>query len=342
MIFSPYEGIKILSCYEKIRQILKGQMPIPKTVEFFISNLCNHSCIDCHSQVLRRFNPKFLELEKFKEIIDEISKLGVEGIEISGGGEPLLHPNLIEMIGYANFKKIKVGLITNGIDIKKNMIKSLVSGLLFIRFALDAAKRKTYQRIHGKDDYYKLLDNIRNLVDEKKRKNSEITIGLKFLISKINYQEISEGVILAKKLGVDYIRFRSIRNSTYELSDLEIQKVEGYIEEAKAISDNKLQILDSIRHIPIESKCYLTPLHPCIDSSGKVYLCPYFQHRIDSHRIGDLYKNSFREIWFNEYHQKAFENIKIEDCNIYDCPFGLSLKIVNEAIIKNKMHLEFI
>ncbi len=342
MDFSPFEGIKILSCYDRLRQILKGEMPIPKTVEFFISNYCNHSCIDCHSEVLRQFNPIFLELKKFKEIINEISELGVEGVEISGGGEPLLHPNFIELIEYPNLKKVKVGLITNGINIKKSTIGSLVSNLLFIRFALDAADRKTYQRIHGKDNYYKLLDNIRNLVEEKKRRNLDITIGLKFLISKINYKEIIKASILAKKLNVDYIRFKCIRNSAYELSDLEIKNVENLIEDAKLISDNSFKILNSIRLIPIESKCYLTPIHPCIDASGKVYLCPYFQHRMGSHRIGDLYKNSFREIWSSKYHQKAIENIIIEDCNIYDCPFGLSMEIISEAIIKNKMHLEFI
>jgi len=342
MNFSPFDGIKILSCYDRIKQISKGKIPLPKTIEFFVSNRCNHNCIDCHSKVLHRLNPKFLKLKKFKEIIDEISRVGVEGIEISGGGEPLLHPDIIEMIKYSNSKRIKVGLITNGINIKREMIRPLISNLLFIRFALDAADRETYQKIHGQDDYTTLLNNIRILVREQKRDGSKVSIGLKFLASKINYKEILKASILAKELKVDYIRFRRIRSSIYELSDSELKEVDNLMKKANVLNSNKFQILDSTQHLPLETKCYLTPLHPCIDASGEVYLCYYFQNRMCSHRIGDLYRNSFRKIWFSKRHQKAIENIKVEECNIYDCPFGLSMRVIDEAIIKNKLHLEFI
>src|SRR3989344_9049311 len=173
MKISPVDKIKILSCYNEIDQILKGNLPVPRTVEFFISDSCNHSCIGCHSKILHNSKDKFLDIKRANELIDELSSLGVKSIEISGGGEPLLYPNIIEFIKYVNSKGMKAGLFTNGILIKNE--KDLIDNLLFIRMAFDASNRETYKKIHGKDHYGKLLDNIRKLVKYKKNKKTGAT-----------------------------------------------------------------------------------------------------------------------------------------------------------------------
>lgn len=341
MEISPFEGIKILSCYKEIKQLLQGEIPTPRTVDLFISNRCNHQCIDCHSKVLHN-SKSFLELKKFKEIIDELNELELGGIEISGGGEPLLYPYITEVINYINSKGINIGLITNGIMITKELVKILVKNLRFIRIGFDAENRWTYQKIHGQDDYLRLLDNIRLLIEERAKEKSKVTIGLKYLISKINYKEIVMATKKAKLLNADYIQFKRLCNSNYEIPDNELKTVGDLINKAKLMSTAEFRVFGSINRNSIQSKCYLTPLHPCINTSGDVYLCYFFQHRMDTHKIGNLYQNSFREIWASPAHHKAIENIKIEECNLYDCPFHSFIKIVNEAIINDKMHLNFI
>ena len=135
----PVHSYKILSCFDKILDIQNGKMPIPRTLEFFISNKCNHSCIGCHSKSLHKSKVEFLDIKKGCEVLDEAKEFGIKGIEISGGGEPLLHPDIVEFVEYANSKGLKSGLLTNGTVFNKDNIESLVKNLLFIRIALTAA-----------------------------------------------------------------------------------------------------------------------------------------------------------------------------------------------------------
>ena len=338
----PFTKLKILSCYKEIKQILNGIIPFPRVVEIMPSNICNHTCKGCHSKALHNINPLFLNFRRLKALIDEFSKIGVEGMEISGGGEPLLYPQVVDLIKYANDKKIKVGLITNGTAFDKKMVKELVKNLLFIRLALDAANRKTYYLIHGHNDYSKVIDNIRHLVKERAANRSHITVGLKFLISQLNYNEIPKAAKVAKSLEVDYLQFKLLRNSRYEIKKNWLEKISRLIKYTQNFAEKKFSIINTTEHSEIKKKCYLTPLHPCIGTNGDVYLCYFFQNRQNLHKIGNIYQDSFKAIWKSDRHVAAIKNIDPRECNVYDCPINHSVEFIDEALIKNKMHLEFV
>lgn len=337
---SGVNKLKILSCYKEIKEILKGNIPVPRTVEIFPSDKCNHNCIGCHSAMLHHNHPPFLKLERAKEIINEIAKMGVESIEISGGGESLLHPNIIEFIQYIKKSGMKCGMFTNGIPITKKMLPTLTNDLLFLRIALDAGTRETYKRVRGVDDFFKLIQNIKELVDYRKKHKGKVTIGLKYLIRQMSEHEIIEGTKLAKKLKVDYIQFKALRNSPFGIKNP--KHVQMLIDRAKELSTDKFQVLGNVHKSKLEKRCILNILHPVIDTSGDVYLCAFFQHRMNTHKIGNVYKQNFMEIWYSKRHRETFENTDIKQCNLFDCPFHPANKIVQEAIIKGKMHMEFI
>ena len=104
----------------------------------------------------------------------------------------------------------------------------------------------------------------------------------------------------------------------------------------------KILDLDMKTKHKLNIRCILNILHPVIDASGDVFLCTFWKHRVDSHRIGNIYKQDFKELWYSKRHREAFMNTDCKECNIWDCPFHYPNHIVQEAIIKDKMHLEFI
>lgn len=341
MEISPIERMKILSCYKEIQDVLKGNIPVPRTVEFFISDVCNHNCKGCHSKVLHAMDANFLDISKAKEIVDEIAVMGVEGIEISGGGEPLLYPQIIEFIKHVNSRKLKAGLITNGTLIKEEMIDDLLSNLLFIRIAFDAGSRETYNEVHGVDQYEQLLQIVRKLVARRTEKNYQVTIGLKYLTSQHNYKDILKATQLAHELGVDYIQFKPLRNSEGH-AIVDVTEVDRLLGAAKKLATDKFMVLGSTDKSTIKHRCLLNVLHPLVDASGDVFLCAFFQHRMDTHRIGNLHQNSFKDIWYSDLHREAMRNTDHHKCNFFDCPFHSANEIVQQAMVDGKMHLEFV
>ena len=339
MTEKPINTYKILSCYKDIKQILHGNIVPPRTVEFFISDICNHNCIGCHSQELHKSKTPFLDFEVAKKVVDEVAIMGTEGIEISGGGEPLLYPHIVELVKYINDKGMKVGMITNGTCFKKSMYP-ILHNLLFLRIAFDAGTRETYKKVHGVDHFEKLQNIIEDIITYKKEHKLNVTIGLKYLISYANENELLEAAEIARDLGVNYIQFKPLRHSKEGIENPD--KVKALIEEAKKLATNTFQVIGGVDKTYIKQRCILNMMHPLIDASGDVFLCAFFQHRMDTHRIGNVHKQSFSDIWYSEQHRKAFLSTDFNQCNFFDCPFHGANELVQEAIVKDKMHMEFI
>ena len=104
-----------------------------KDLCFEIIETCPNNCLFCSSCSLIS-KTKIIDFELFKKTIDYlISKGGIEEISLSGG-EPLLHPNIFEMIKYCKDRNIRVVLFTSGIVRRKyidSMCKSIIPDYQF-------------------------------------------------------------------------------------------------------------------------------------------------------------------------------------------------------------------
>src|ERR1700739_1804517 len=78
---------------------------------------CNALCPHCpytNSNIRKEYrDAPFMPVATFKKIADESGPYGAY-LRISGGGEPMLHPQATELLVYAKAKGCKIGLITNG------------------------------------------------------------------------------------------------------------------------------------------------------------------------------------------------------------------------------------
>lgn len=97
--------------------ILDNEKIIPIHIQLTPTNACNLNCTFCSCG--DRDKKKQLSLEEIMWILDVCSERGTKAMTITGGGEPLLHPKINEILRYADKKKIEVGLVTNGTLFKK-------------------------------------------------------------------------------------------------------------------------------------------------------------------------------------------------------------------------------
>lgn len=350
---TPIGAMKILSCYREIQRILQGNMPVPRTLEFFLSNDCNHFCPGCHSLKLHKQEERFLDYERLRETIIDASKLGIEGIEISGGGEPLLYPEIVPAIALMRSRGLMVGMFSNGTLIDEELAGFLVDNLLFLRLAFDASTRETYKQRHGVDQFDQLLEAVELLMNAKRERiaaaeNGDVedlkvaTIGAKYLVSSKNFGELTDSAALAKELGFDYLQYKPLRNSKFTPKGDVLKQAREEAQRAEELSDASFQVFGSLRKTRVIGRCFLNPLHPLIDATGSVYLCAFFQHRMETHGIGNINERSFPEIWYSERHMEAFRTTDPKECAIFDCPFHDAAILAKEWVVDNRKHLEFI
>jgi MoaA/NifB/PqqE/SkfB family radical SAM enzyme len=98
---------------------------------------CNLACVYCN-EFDKHSAP--VALATMRERIDHLARLGTANIEISGG-EPLLHPDLDELIRYIRGSGALAGLITNGYLLNEKRVQNLNdAGLDHLQISIDNVK----------------------------------------------------------------------------------------------------------------------------------------------------------------------------------------------------------
>jgi MoaA/NifB/PqqE/SkfB family radical SAM enzyme len=89
-------------------------------------------------------------MNRFREIISELAELGCKKVHFSGG-EPMLRPQLPDLVEHATGLGIRVTITTNGTLIDKVKAKRLIeAGLRGVNVSIDSPIRKMHEKIRGR------------------------------------------------------------------------------------------------------------------------------------------------------------------------------------------------
>ncbi len=255
-------------------------LDFPKMCVLSFVYVCNALCPGCPytiSDIRDQYKDALLmKSDLFKKIADECGANG-SYIRLSGGGEPMMHPQAVELIEYAKSVGAKVGLITNGsIFNEENSRRLLEADIDMIEFSVDACDEQTYSIVRKGLDFYKLVDNVERMVAMRDKLGSSSRI----IASVINQKEIDLYEVEAYwKKRVDHVQLR--KYLTWGMGD-------------------KSQSADDIPYLPEEEKL------PCpwlferlnIDSRGQVTLCGY--DIPFNNNLGNIEKRSIKDVWLGE------------------------------------------
>lgn len=153
-------------------KINNRRLSFPFVVQVEATNDCMLNCIMCARFQLRE-KTGYMTLELFRKIVDECSRHYSFGeLLFSGMGEPLLHPQIFEMIRLAKNAGIpKVRLTTNAVLLTRpNTLKILEdSGLDQISLSLDALTERTYETVKMSSHFRTVQCNIFHFLDQRRK-----------------------------------------------------------------------------------------------------------------------------------------------------------------------------
>jgi radical SAM protein with 4Fe4S-binding SPASM domain len=311
---------RIISHYPQVREIRRGGMPFPRFAIIYPVYGCNLDCVGCEYVNDNEQGMTYLPLPRLTSLLDELADGGTEGVEFCGGGEPSLHPSLVDVVAHGSRRGLRFGILTNGTAVTRRFLEEALPHFAYVRVTCDAATEATYARVRpakGPNPWQRVLENISTLIRNRK-KGTEIS--LKFLVNRYNQGEIADAVLMARDLGADSIQFKAVRQDPAEITGDEAVRVDGAIAEARA-RFAPFPVLGSVGKLVMKRSCELTPLQVTIDARGDVFLCCYFTHRRERHRIGNVLEESFGKIWGSPRHREAIAAIQPHECSVFDCRF---------------------
>jgi MoaA/NifB/PqqE/SkfB family radical SAM enzyme len=259
-----------------------SQFPMMLVLSFVYP--CNALCPHCpytNSNIRKEYrDAPYMPEATFKKIADESAPHGAY-LRISGGGEPMLHPQATELLVYAKNVGCKIGLITNGSLFDEANSRALLdAGVDMIEFSVDACDRQTYAVVRKGLEWDELVANAKRMLALRDRQKAN---------SKIVASAVAQN-------GVDIEAVEK-----YWVEDIGVD----YLIKRKFLTWGDNTTLDASRSS--DPAVYLnTDEIPCpfiferlnIDSRGNVMVCGYDISAITS--MGNVNTESIRDIWHGE------------------------------------------
>jgi len=271
----------------------------------------------CDQWKTDKSNSQELTTKEWHSVIDSAAKMNTLSISITGG-EPLLRPDIFQIIKRINENKIVCHLCTNGSLLNNKTVEKLKeSPPHSISISLDSNQAEIHNELRGKDCFNSAVNGIRIL----KKHAPGIKIGINFLVNKKNFKNMDEMVPFAESLGVDRLNIEMIHtNLQHKNKPLESFKGFLFTKEdmlqlrleitkfMRAISKTNLKTLSKtyINGIPkvlnennMGFPCYAGYISCAIDPFGKVSPCEDFDgiENVRDKPLEDIWKSpSFQEL----------------------------------------------
>lgn len=359
----PYSALKVIHHPDRLAELRAGRQPAPVYLQLVLSDYCNQDCQWCwyrvsgnqSAELFGGRNPKrFMDARKAHEILFDFWALGGKAVLFTGGGEPTVHPQFLDVALAATAHKLDVALVTNGLLMGHVLAAYLVRHATWVRVSLDAATGRTYARTRGgsRDQFQRVLENIRRLVDlrNKTRNKMRLTIGIGFVVDQANWHELVDACVIAREIGADHIRL----NAAYRHDQRERAEQDWTAEalrRAKAVkadldSDrftvfNRLpdRVADFRHGPPSHPFCGIQHFTTYIGADLNVYRCCITSY---SRRglIGSLKDQTFSELWNSQAKREDFERFDARQCDW--CMFRATNQTIQYAIEEAPEHVNFI
>jgi len=271
------------------------------------TNRCNLNCVMCY-RLEHLGDVGDMSFSLFKQIADSVK--GARMICCHGGGEPLLHPDILKMIDYAHeaCNPEVLSITTNATLLDHEMAKGLAASKLGVLYAsIDGADKRTYEGIRG-FSFEQVVENVRYF-----KSMSRIPIVVQYTVMKDNLQSLLRLPELVRYIGADRINVQHLLKWNRQMEGMRV--IDGIYEDFERI---RVLVLDeagkygvecSIPPIGFIDKCDLPFREAYFNFKGEIAPCCVAVHVSLERSFTDINGDRIRE-WRRKVGQGEF----FEEC----------------------------
>jgi organic radical activating enzyme len=292
----------------------------PFHIQLYPTNVCNLNCSFC--SCANRNRSEELPLEDIKEIITQAKNCGCRAATLSGGGEPVLHKNINEILNFILGLDIKIGITSNGIALNR-VNTEILNKITWLRIS--------HSDLRSFDDKYKkhLSDIIQKCLD--------VDWSFSYVVTKeINYKTLINVINFANDHKMTHVRIVS------DLLDLEeiisMDEIKNYLK-SQNIDDSLVIYQGRKNYIHGTKKCLISLLKPVIGPDGKLYSCCGTQYSLSEPTLNC---NEIMSMGDAKDLQKIYEDQKYFDGSICVKCYYSDYNIILDKLIEDIEHLEFL
>ncbi len=312
IVHSPF---KMLAQEELVQRFVNGESFNPIHMRIGIVGACNMRCNFCnfHSPNEKQFYDLFsyrdrLSTDQTVRLFDDFAANGGRAVTLCGSGENTLHPGFQEICARARQAGLKVGLITNGARLHlENVAQAVIETHTWVRIGMNAGTEETFNRItHSPEGTFpQILAAIRRIRTEATQ--PEFRIGLNYVITEENWEEIALAGRLARDSGAHYIRYEPEFYSAlgHETIESKMAEIGAALTEAATYETDEFEVsIPKLDRGPMDQldavegdfdHCHYSRFVTAVGADGNLYPCPQV-HLNSRYKIGSVVDGSYAEV----------------------------------------------
>ncbi len=273
-------------------------------------NACNHRCWFC----AYRSNDLSLGEEmrlrdripygKLVEIVDDAIAMGVRAVTFSGGGEPLLYPNIASIVERLGAGGVRVASLTNGTYLTGAVADAFARYGTWVRVSMDGWDDESYRRFRGckPGEFETIAGNVAAFAARR----SPCAIGMSLIVSRENADRVYRTCELAKSLGADHVKLSACivaddaaANNAYH--DAIREEVAAQTARAMDLQGDGFAVVDHYhrfeeRFEKAYESCPMLEYLTVIGADCNVYTCQDKAYEATG-LLGSIADRSFAEFW---------------------------------------------
>lgn len=300
-------------------------MPLRK-LYLELTNKCNLNCTMCYRH---SWNEKLMDMntELFQKIKEETSRIeSLKSIVLGGIGEPTCAPLICRAIEeYGNYD---LTVTTNAVTIEAKLMNMFVKYVNMVMISIDGLY-ENFNKIRGTSLNY-IIENINQMNKLKAETGSNTPyIGIQFVISKDNVEDIFRLIDLASELKVETLVLSNLLPQTEENAKkilyrrYENKEMKLLLSKASNYSFRKgIKVILPNSELKTERRCsFIDDETAFITATGEIVPCYRLSHTYNEyvfgrkktvlkHAFGDLNTNTLTEIWESKEYKGFRETVR--------------------------------